>query len=68
MTKEMFDLNKLETRTNDRKVLLRKASLEVQKHYITIRAAREGNALPSEVKKNFSTTIGFKNILDNFWR
>ena len=45
----------------------KKASLKVRKHYFTIRAARDLNALPSEVI-NSKITKNFKNKLDNFWR
>ena len=66
-TKAMFDLSKRDSRTNDSKVLLKKASLDVRIHYSTIRAARDWNALPSKVI-NSKKTIDFKNKLENFWR
>ena len=62
--KELFDLNKRDTSINVSKVLLKKVSLEVRKHYFTIRAARDWNALPSE-DMNSKTTNDFKIKLEN---
>ena len=40
-TKEIFDLSKRDTRTNYSEVFLKKASVEVRKHFFTIRAATD---------------------------
>ena len=47
-TKDMFKLNNRVTRTNDKKVITKKANLELLKNF-TIRSATDWSMLPGEI-------------------
>ena len=45
-TKGMFELSNRDTRTNDMKVITRKANFDLRKNFYTIRSATDWNMLP----------------------
>ena len=48
-TKNMFELNNRDTRTNDKKVITKKTNFELQKNFFNIRSATDRNMLPGDV-------------------
>ena len=48
-TKDMFELTYRDTRTNDKKLITKKATLELRKKNFSIRSATDLNTLPGEV-------------------
>ena len=66
-TKNMFELNNRDKRTNGKKVITKKANFELQKFFFTIRAATDWNMLPEEIIDS-KTLNAFKNNLDKHWK
>ena len=63
----MFELNNRDTRTNDKKVITKKAQFELRKNFFTIRSAADWNMLPGEVIDS-KTLNAFKNNLEKHWK
>ena len=62
-TKNIFELSNRDTRTNDKKVITKKAIFELRKNFFTIRSPTDWNMLAG--KANDSKTLNaFKNNLD----
>ena len=66
-TKGLFELNNRDTRTNDKKVITKKANLELRKNFFTIRSATDWIMLPRKVFDS-KTLNAFKNNLDKYWK
>ena len=66
-TKGMFEWNNRDTRTNDKKVITKKANFELWKNFFTIRSATDWNMLQGEVIDS-KTFNAFKNNLDKYWK
>ena len=66
-TKGMFELNNRDTRTNDKKVITKKANFELRKYFFTIRSATDWNMLPGEVIDS-KTLNAFKNNREKCWK
>ena len=65
-TKDMFELNNRDTRTNDKKVITKKANFELRKNFFTIRSATDWNMLPEVIDSK--TLNAFKKNLDKHWK
>ena len=63
----MCELNNRDTRTNDKKVITKKANFELRKNFFTIRSAKDWNMLPGEVIDS-KTLNAFKNNQDKYWK
>ena len=66
-TKDMFEWNNRDTRTNDKKVITKKANFELWINFFTIRSATDWNMLQGEVIDS-KTFNAFKNNLDKYWK